>query len=95
MFHSTTDNHRLVVSIQEEKEESSDVNGVEIVNCDTESSNSLPSNCKTALIALRTTGDPNCLIKTLEALQPKYVVMFDLDIAYIRQLEVGLFSYHC
>lgn len=47
------------------------------------------TNQTTALLSLKSTGDPNCLIRTLDALQPRYVIMYDLDISYIRQLEVS------
>ncbi|XP_067940191.1 DNA repair endonuclease XPF-like [Watersipora subatra] len=69
-------------------EDNSKEGQVELVEIDAKIINSLPSNCKTALVALRTTPDPNCLIRTLDVLHPKYVIMFDLDIPYIRQLEI-------
>ena len=58
-------------------------------------SSAVLTNQTTALLALKSTGDPNCLTRTLEALQPRYVILYDLDISYIRQLEVGVVMLYC
>lgn len=34
-------------------------------------------------------GDPLALTRTLEQIQPHTVVMYDADLAAVRQLEVG------
>lgn len=43
----------------------------------------------TILHPLHGSNDPLGLIRTLEELQPTYVILYDADITFVRQLEVG------
>ena len=42
----------------------------------------------TVLHPLRGTNDSFGLIRTLEELQPRYVILYDADMIFVRQLEV-------
>ena len=43
----------------------------------------------TVLQALNSSPDPNALARSLDALQPRYIILYDVDISYIRQIEVS------
>jgi len=60
--------------------------GLQVV--DSASCASVLTNQQTALLALRINNDQNALIRALDVIQPRYVILFDTDISYIRQLEV-------
>ena len=42
----------------------------------------------TVLHPLYGSSDPNSLVRTLNELQPKFVVLYDAEMAVVRQLEV-------
>ncbi|CAH1775707.1 unnamed protein product [Owenia fusiformis] len=42
----------------------------------------------TILHPLHSTSDPNGLVRTLEDVQPRYVILYDADMVFVRQLEV-------
>ncbi|KAF6017698.1 ERCC4 [Bugula neritina] len=60
--------------------------GLQVV--DSASCASVLTNQQTALLALRINNDQNALIRALDVIQPRYVILFDTDISYIRQLEI-------
>lgn len=37
--------------------------------------------------------DPNGLTKTLQEVQPRYVVLYDADMQFVRELEVRFYNY--
>jgi len=34
-------------------------------------------------------SDPYSLIRTLEEIEPRYVILYDAEVEFVRQLEVG------
>lgn len=44
----------------------------------------------TVLLALNSSSDMYCMMRTLTALQPRYILLYDVDVSYVRQIEVCL-----
>ena len=44
----------------------------------------------TILHPLHGCSDPYSLVRTLNEVQPRYIVLYDPDMEFVRQIEVGL-----
>ena len=40
-------------------------------------------------VVVLTSSDPYSLMKSLTELEPRYIVMYDADMEFVRQIEVG------
>ena len=44
-------------------------------------------------VRLSSVSDPYSLMKTLTELQPRFIVLYDADMEFVRQIEVGSLEY--